>query len=88
MIEKRTRRRRFLTNMLYRHLSKITNNPKLRALLASEEIESGLEIVVKRIVENVMEREAQLGRQLTFEEFRECMMKALNEIAPMTEYIV
>jgi len=88
MAERRTRRRKFLTKMLYKHLSKITNHPKLRALLASNEIESGLEIVLSRIVENVMEREAQLGRQLTFEEFRECMMKALNEIAPKKEYIV
>ena len=88
MTNKRVRRQKFLSGMLRKHLSRITNNPKVRALLSSNEIEDGLGMVVDRIVERVMEREAQLGRELTFEEFRECMMKALNEIAPKAEYIV
>jgi len=81
-------RKRFLTRILRERLSKIIDDPKVKQLLTKKEAESGLETVIERIVEDVLEKEKQLGRELTFAEFRESIMKTLNELAPSTQYII
>lgn len=81
-------RKRFLTRILRERLSKIIDDPKVKQLLTKREAESGLESVIERIVEDVLEKERQLGRKLTFAEFRESVMKTLNELAPSAQYII
>ena len=86
--EERDKRRRFLTEILYNYFFKIVNTPKIRALLTSQEIEAGLEIVIDEIVKNIMNDEAKLGRKLTFREFTEHIIRVLNKFAPETGYII
>lgn len=81
-------RRRFLKRMLRERLRKIIEDPKVKRLLTEREAANGLETVIDRIVEDVLEKEKQLGRQLTFTEFKESVMKTLNELAPSTQYII
>lgn len=81
-------RKRFLKRVLRERLWKVIDDPKVKQLLTEKEAVDGLETVIERIVEAVLERERQLGRKLTFAEFRESVMKTLNELAPSTQYIV
>lgn len=81
-------RRRFLRRMLRERLHKVVDDPKVRRLLTAKEAESGLDTVIERIVENVLEKEKRLKRKLNFAEFRETVMETLNEFAPPTKYIV
>jgi serine kinase of HPr protein (carbohydrate metabolism regulator) len=81
-------RKRFLKRLLRERLSKVVDDPKVRRVLTEREAINGLETVIERIVEDVLEREKQLGRKLTFAEFKEAVMETLNELAPSTQYIV
>lgn len=81
-------RRRFLTYMLREWLSKVVDDPRVRRLLTSEEAENGLETIVERVVNRALKEEAKLGRKLTFQEFMECIMETLEEVAPEVGYIV
>jgi hypothetical protein len=81
-------RKSFLTGMLWKCLSEAKEDPKVRKLLTPKEAEKGLEIVIKRIVQEALEREATLGRKLAFQEFYELMLKTLNEFSPRVSYIV
>jgi phage terminase small subunit len=81
-------RKRFLTRILRERLSKVIDDPKVKQFLTRKEAESGLETVIERIVEDILERERQLGRKLTFAEFKKSVMETLNELAPSTKYII
>jgi hypothetical protein len=81
-------RRRFLKRMLRERLWKIIEDPKVKRLLTRKEAANGLETVIDRIVEDVLEKEKRLGRKLTFAEFKESVMKTLDELAPSTRYII
>lgn len=81
-------RKKFLKHLLMERLHKVVDDPKVRRLLTEKEAVNGLEIVIERIVEDVLEREKQLGRKLTFAEFKESIMKTLNELTPSTNYII
>jgi serine kinase of HPr protein (carbohydrate metabolism regulator) len=81
-------RKKFLKRLLRERLHKVVDDPKVRRLLTEKEAVNGLETVIERIVEDVLEREKQLGRKLTFAEFKESVMKTLNELAPSTNYII
>lgn len=85
---KMTKRKSFLTKMLRRSLSKVMDDPKVRQMLTPEETENGLDRIIERVVNKALEEETKLGRKLTFQEFRECTMKTLDEIAPKAKYIV
>jgi hypothetical protein len=88
MMGKMKERRRLLTNMLRKCLSKVIDDPKVRRMLTPKEAENGLETVIERVVNKALKEEARLGRELTFQEFRECMMETLDEIAPKLKYII
>ena len=81
-------RKIFLTGMLRKYLSTVQNDPKVKQMLRPQEVESGLEMIIDRIVEGVMERESELGRKLSFPEFRELMMETLDQLSPKIAYIV
>lgn len=81
-------RKRFLKNMLQKYLSKVQNDPKVKRTLTPKEVENGVEMVIERIVEAAMKREAELGRKLAFPEFREFIMETLDELYPRITYIV
>lgn len=81
-------RRKVLTYMLRKCLSKVVDDPRVRRLLTSEEAENGLKTVIERVVNRALKEEAKLGRQLTFQEFRECIMETLEEITLEVSYIV
>lgn len=74
--------------MLRKCLSKVIDDPKVRRMLTPKEAENGLETVIERVVNKALKEEARLGRELTFQEFRECMMETLDEIAPKLKYII
>ena len=86
-MRKRMGRKRFLTNMLRKCLSRVQDDPKVKRMLTPQEAENGLEKVIERIVKKVMKREAELGRKLVFPEFRELMMETLEELSPKVTYI-
>lgn len=75
-------RKDFLTNMLREYLSKIQDDPKVKRLLTPQEAENGLEVVLERIVEEIVKREAELGRRLAFPELQELIIDMLDEISP------
>lgn len=80
-------RRRKLTEIFYKRFYQlIKENPKLRKFLTEREIEEGLQTLVSKIVEKIMEKEQKIGRKLTIEEIKEVVMSILNELAP-TNYI-
>jgi len=82
-------RRKKLTQILYTQLSKVVKrDEKVRRMLSSQEIENGLQILINRIVDDVLEKEAKLKRKLTIEELKECIMKVLDEFSPETGYII
>jgi len=81
-------RKSFLTDMLWKYLSEAQEDPKVKKLLTPQEAEKGLEIVIKKIVQEAVEREAMLGRKLAFPEFHELVMKTLDEFSPRVTYIV
>lgn len=81
-------RKSFLTNMLWKYLSEAQEDPKVKKLLTPQEAENGLETVIKKIVQEALERETALGRKLAFQEFHELMMKTLDEFSPRVSYIV
>jgi len=81
-------RRKLLERLLKRRLARIKKHPRVRLLLSEAEAEEGLNILINRIVENVLRKEDELGRELTPEEFHECFIKTLNEFLPKLEYIV
>lgn len=85
---KTTKRKSFLTKMLRRSLSKVMDDPKVRQMLTPEETENDLDRIIERVVNKALEEEIKLGRKLTFQEFRDYMMKTLDEIAPKAKYIV
>jgi uncharacterized membrane-anchored protein YjiN (DUF445 family) len=87
-MEKMKNRKRFLTNMLRKYLSKVQEDPKVRKMLKPQEAENGLEMVIERIVQEAMKREAELGRKLTFPEFQKLMMETLDDLSPKVTYIV
>jgi hypothetical protein len=82
------KRKEFLKHLLRERLHKVVDDPKVRRLLTEKEAINGLETVIERIVEDVLEREKQLGRKLTFAEFKQSVMKTLNKLAPSTNYII
>ena len=88
MRKKKSERRRFLVNLLYKCFSTAMDDPRVRKLLSPDEAEEGLRIVINEIVKRVVEQESRLGRNLTFNEFRECIMKVLDDLTPKTNYIV
>jgi len=83
-------RRKKLAQILYTQLSKVVKrDEKVRRMLSSQEIENGLQILINRIVDDVLEKEeAKLKRKLTIEELKECIMKVLDEFSPETGYII
>ena len=82
-------RRKKLAQILYTQLSKVVKrDEKVRRMLSSQEIENGLQILINRIVDVVLEKEAKLKRKLTIEELKECIMKVLDEFSPETGYII
>ena len=87
-IDKEEKRRRFLKAVLKKTLSQVKDDPRVRRLLTAQEAENGLNTVINRIVENALAMEKSLGRSLTFKEFRECLLKTLDEFSPKIEYIV
>lgn len=81
-------RKSFLTNLLRKYLSKVQEHPKVKQMLTPQEVENGLETIIERIVERAMKKEAKLGRNLTFREFKELIMETLDEFSPKKTYIV
>jgi phage terminase small subunit len=81
-------RRKFLTRILRERLAKVIDDPKVKQFLTRKEAESGLETVITRIVEDILEKERQLGRKLTYEEFKKSVMETLDELAPSAKYII
>lgn len=83
-----TDRRRFLKNMLRKHLSKVQDDPKVKRMLTPQEAENGLELIIERMVEKILKKESELGRKLAFQELRELIIETLDEFYPKITYIV
>lgn len=74
--------------MLWRYLSKVQNDPDVKRVLTPQETKNGLEMVIERIVEEVMKKEIELGRKLAFPEFHDVVIETLNALSPRITYIV
>ena len=81
-------RKKFLKNMLRKHLSKIQDDPKVKKMLTPKEAENGLELIIERMVERITKKESELGRELAFRELRELIMETLDEFYPRITYII
>lgn len=81
-------RRSFLMNTLHALLLSVVHSPKVNWMLTPEESDRILLFLVERIADEVMRREIELGREMTVREFRKCMIKTLDEVAPEPDYIV
>jgi hypothetical protein len=87
--EKLRKKKKKLAETFYKKFySIVKDNPKVRKVLTEREIENGLQTLINRIVEEIMEKEQKLGRELTLEEIKNIVINILNEFTSRTGYIV
>jgi len=74
-------------NTLHVLLSSVVRSPKVGWMLTPEEADCVLLFLVERIVDEVLRREIEFGHEITVNEFRRCVTKTLDEVAPEPDYI-